>query len=251
MADKKIKRPLPIFKHSILRIWYNIFLRNFIIVSIPTILFIISSIVNVGTDFQFQERLSKSFDYVNIASGIIASFVLGFLINKVITIRQDKINRTKEIKKLSNQLTYFRNICYRILRDHTYWEKGNPSYKSYQYGNSIKNDITYEEYQFPNYDDDIAYAKYNSFYNENVSHSVVSLVLQLHMMADDSFVGSGLSFTKFPSNYIYTLTEMQRFIMFSDSNKIWYCSSELFSHHLRLRKSWTTLSVFIQVKNLD
>ncbi|MEI2711425.1 MAG: hypothetical protein V9E96_20805 [Chitinophagaceae bacterium] len=234
----------------VLNIWYNIILRNIIIVSIPTILLVVLSIIKVDTDLLFRERLSKAFDYVNVASGIIASFVLGFLINKAITIRQDKLKRTKKIKRLSNQLTYFRNICYRFLRDHNYWAEINPAYKAYQHGNSIKNKITYKEYYYPNYNDDVEYAKYKSLYNENVSHSVVTLVLQLHMMADDSFLNSGLSYTQFPPNYIYSHSEMEKFIMFSDSNSIWYCSSEVKIFPDTFQSSYAVKGILEDIKRI-
>lgn len=210
----------------LLTIWHNLFLRNFILTCLPIIFLILLSIYNFQNDEGFQNRLEKSYDYINIASGIIASFVLGFLITKVISIRQDKLKYTSSIRKLSNKLTYFRNICFNLTRDHTFWTRTNPVYSSYEYANSIKNDITYEEYHYPNYDDDVEYAKFKSFYKKDVSHSVVLLVLQLHMMADDSFLDSGLSYTKFPPNYIYTHSEMERFALFHESNQIWYSCSE-------------------------
>jgi hypothetical protein len=211
---------------KILIIWHNILLRNTILILIPTVFFIVLSIYKIKTDDNFHERLAKSYDYINVASGIIASFVLGFLINKVITIRQDKLKYTRTTRNLSNKLTYFRNICFNLVREHNFWTKEKPFFKSYEYANSIKHDITYEEYCYPDYDDGVKYAKYKSFYNEDMWPSVVSLVLQLHMMADDSFLDSGLSYTAFPPNHIYSHEEMEKFILFCDSNRIWYCSSE-------------------------
>lgn len=210
-----------------LPVWHNIILRNAIIMVIPVILLTVISIYKIQTDSEFQIRLAKSYDYINVASGIFASFVLGFLINKVITIRQDKLKYTRAIRGLSNKLTYFRKICYNLAGDHNFWTKDKPFYKSYGYANSIKSDITFEEYFYPNYDDNIGYAKYRSFYRDDESHSVVLLVLQLHMMADDTFLHSGLTYTEFPPNYIYSHGEMENFILFSDANQIWYCCSEV------------------------
>jgi len=212
---------------KLLKIWYNIFLRNTIITVIPTILLILVSAYKIQSDNEFQERLIKAYDYINVASGIIASFVLGYIVTKVITLRQDKLKYTSAIRNLSNKLTYFRNICHSLAGDHNFWTKEKSFYESYQHANSIKTDITFEEYHYPNYDDNIEYAKFKSFYNPNMSHSVVSLVLQLHMMADDSLIDSGLTYTAFPPNYIYSHDEMKRFILFSDSNQIWYCCSEI------------------------
>lgn len=218
---------------KVLKIWNSILLRNTILTSLPTIILIILGTYKIKTDKAFVERLIKSYDYVNIASGIIASFVLGFLVTKVIAIRQDKQKYTASIRELSNKLTYFRNICYNFSGDHNYWSDYHKAAKSYEYANSIKHDITYEEYYYPNINDDVEYAKYKSFYRADLSHSVISLVLQLHMMAGDSFLDSGLTYTKFPSNYIYSYEEMRSFALFTDSNLIWYCSTEakIFPEH--------------------
>jgi hypothetical protein len=171
---------------KLLDYWHDVILRNTLISLTITIALISFGIYKTRMDTSFIDRLAKSYEYINIASGIIASFVLGFLINKVINIRQEKLKHTDEMKAFSNQLTYFRNICYNLVRDHDYWTRENPVYKSYEYANSIKHDISYEEYQYPNYESDVEYAKYQSFLDEKVSNNVVSLVLQLYMMADDS-----------------------------------------------------------------
>jgi hypothetical protein len=227
VKENKDEKTYSWLTQKILFAWHNIFIRNTIIVIVPIILLMILSVIEVRTDADFKERLIKSYDYINVASGIIASFVLGFLINKVITIRQDKLRYTEAIRSLSNKLTYFRSICYRLARDHNFWSKQNRFYKSYEYANSIKNDITFEEYYYPNYDDDIEYAKFKSFYKEDEHHSIISLILQLDMMADESFLNSGLSYTEFPPNYIYSNNEMEKFAVFGDANQIWYCSSEI------------------------
>lgn len=220
------EKPYHWFLLKLLNVWHNILLRNTIITAVPTLILILISIYRIKCDYQFEERLIKSYDYINIASGIIASLVLGYLINKVTTIRQDKLKYTRAIRSLSNKLTYFRNICFNLARDHNFWTTTNPHYASYQYADSIKNDITFEEYRYPNYDDDIEYAKFKSFYNEKFSHNVVTLVLELHMMADETFLDSGLTYTKFPPNHIYSHDEMKQFGLFSNSNQIWYCCSE-------------------------
>jgi hypothetical protein len=225
-ASQKDGKTYSKFVLGILIYWHNILIRNTIITVLATTILVLISLCIANSNPEFRDRLVKSYDYINIASGIIASFVLGFLINKVITIRQDKLKYTRTIRILSNKLTYFRNICFNLVRDHNFWRREEPFHKSYEYANSIKHDITFEDYYYPDYDDAIKYAKYKSFYKQDMWHSVVSLILQMQMMADESFLDSGLTYTAFPPNYIYSHEEMERFIIFSDSNLIWYCSSE-------------------------
>jgi hypothetical protein len=211
----------------LLNFWYNILYRNTAITVIFTLILVLFSLFNSNQEFNI--KLEKSYSYINIASGIIASFVLGFLINKVSTIRQDKLNYTRKIISLSNKLTYFRKVCFNLVRDHDFWSKEKSFYTSYQYANSIKNKITFEEYYYPKFDEKAKYAKFKSLYKEDEHHihSVVSLILQMQMMADDRFSDSGLSYTEFPPNYIYSVEELNRFITFIESNLIWYCNSEM------------------------
>lgn len=226
-ASKNNEKTYSKFILSILKYWHNIIIRNAIITGIFTIILIPISLYLIHSDSDFKGRLVKSYDYVNVASGIIASFVLGFLINKAISLRQDKLKYTRTIRKLSNKLTYFRNICFNLMRDHNFWDEKKPFHKSFKHANSIKHDITFEDYYYPNYDDEIEYAKYKSLYNKEMSHGVVCLTLQMHFMADDTFLDSGLTYTAFPPNHIYSHEEMERFNLFCDSNLIWYCSSEI------------------------
>jgi hypothetical protein len=214
------------FKAKFLAFWNNLFLRNTLLTTITTITFVIIGIYKLQSDKSFFEKLSKSYDYINIACGIIASLVLGYLVTKVMAIRQDKQRHTADIKNLSNKLTYFRNVCYDLAGDHTYWSPNNPNYNSYQYAKSIKNDISFDEYYYPNLGDDVEYAKFTSFYREDLSHNIVSLILQLEMMAGDSMLHSRLTYTEFPPNYIYSHDEMKKFALFTEANLIWYCGAE-------------------------
>ena len=205
--------------------WNNIVRRNVVIVSLPSLVFIILALVNYN-DKQFNERLSKSFDYVNIASGIVASFVLGYLISKVLNIRQEKLARVEEIRNLSNEMTYFRNICFNLLNDHNFWTFAYPYKKSYEHGMSIRHIISYADYYYPDYDDKFAYAKYEAVNNKEAVNRVVLLILQLHMLSGAKFLDSGLTYTKFPPDYIYSFEEMQTFALFNKVNHLADCATD-------------------------
>lgn len=209
-----------------LTVWNNYFLRNAVIVALFVILCFIVSFASLRHSCQYQQNMAKAFDYINIASSIIGSLILGFIINKVITIRQEKLKRVNEIKKLSNQLTYFRKICFNFIRDHQFWNKDNRYISSFNHANSIKHLISYEDFYYPTYDNKAAYAKYRSITNDQESYPVIQLVLQLYMFADDEYLHSGLTYTEYPRNYIYSFQEMEFFISFSDANHIWYCCQE-------------------------
>jgi hypothetical protein len=247
-----LKKSKPLSKPVIwlLNIWYNIILRNTIIVSSLSLILILISICLNSVDPDFEGRLAKSFDYVNIASGIVASFALAFITSKVISLRSEKLNRTGRIKELSNQLTYFRSVCHNFSNNHNYWSSYNKFYDAYQHANSIKDKIRFEDYRYPNYDDDIKYAKFKSHYNDKVSNGVVTLILQMEMLAGRKFLNSGLSYTDFPPNYIYSLNEMDDFMLFQDSNQIWYCSSEMKMFPSKFSTSHATNEILKDIKRI-
>ncbi len=86
-ASQKDGKTYSKFVLGILIYWHNIFIRNTIITILAITIMILISLYMTNSNPEFRDRLVKSYDYINIASGIIASFVLGFLINKAITIR--------------------------------------------------------------------------------------------------------------------------------------------------------------------
>lgn len=246
--DEKIRNNFIIKFYKI----YNRFLlRNLIIVSIPIIGLIIFSIIKYEPEELFIKRLAKSFEFVNVASGIIGSFILGYIINKVLILRQDKLNRTKKIKDLSNKLTYFRNVCYNFINDGNYWTQHHPYYKAYQHGNSIKDIISYEDYFYPDYKDDIKYAKYKSTINDDVSNSIVLLVLQLEMMAGKSLLRSRLTYTEFPLNYVYSFKEMEMFSLLIDANQIWCCCTNANYIDDNLPNTYSIGEVIKDIRRID
>lgn len=208
-------------------VWDRISWDYSLLLSIPILIFLGLSIEKIQTDEAFQNRLVDSFGYINIANGIIASFVLGFIINKVANLRENKLKHTNSIRQLSNQLTYFRNVCFNLARDHVFWNSKQLLKRSYDYANSIKHDISYLEYRFPEFEDPVKTAKFKAYFNDEYSNSVVSLILQLNFLADRSFLNTGLSFTVTPPDHIYSQDEMEHFMLFNQDNQIWYCCSRV------------------------
>lgn len=209
-----------------LSFWNTLAYRYLIIVA-----FLIAALSFISNNYfnsypSRMERLGKVFDFTNIATSIIASFILGYIVTKVLTIRSEKLSRAEEVIKLSNKLTYFRKICFNFLRNHNYWSQTNPYIVSFNHGNSIKNLISYEDFNYPSYDDPIKYAKYRSLINDQLSFPIVNLVLQLYMFADEEYFNSGLTHTSYPPNYVYCVLELDQFILMTESNSIWYCADE-------------------------
>ncbi len=206
--------------------WNQIVYRNFFYSSLFVIALLIGSIWYFQRNTAEITRISKVFEFTNIASGIIASFILGFLVNKVSAIRAEKLKRVPEILKLSNQLTYFRKVCFNFVRDHNYWNSTNPYISSFKHGEAIKHLISYEDFNYPSHGDPVKYAKYKSFINDEISFPIVNLVLQLYMFSDEDYINSGMTYTEYPRNYIYSFKEMKRFILLEDSNHLWYSCEE-------------------------
>ena len=65
------------------------------------------------------------------------------------------------IRELSNKLTYFRNICYRLAGDHVYWSSHHSAYESYQLKLYNKEEQKYY------YETRYRAVKYTEYYNTN------------------------------------------------------------------------------------
>ncbi|MFD2873488.1 hypothetical protein ACFS5N_13465 [Mucilaginibacter ximonensis] len=203
--------------------WNNVMLRNAVLITLVYLPLLLLAVIKFNT---YAPAIQKAFDYTNVASSIIGSLSLAYLTTKAVNIRQEKLARIAEIKTLSNKLTYFRKLCYNFQHFYEYWNKDNPYKSSFDYANGIKTRISSEEFFYPNYSDREEYAKYRALSNENFSGPIINMVLQLHMFAGEEFSRSGLAYTAYPADYIYSFSEIDEYITMHDANHIWYCCDE-------------------------
>jgi hypothetical protein len=203
--------------------WDNYLERNTIIAAILTAVLMFFTLLFYESHTLKIAEIGKLVEYTNLASSIMASFLLTFLITKVIAIKQYKMSKVPEIKALSVKLTYFRKLCYNFRTDFNYWNEQNPRISSYNHARYIMNKISFQDYYYPDHTNTEKYAHFKGLYKDDVSHPIVCLILQLYLFSDeDYFHNMDLTYTEYPGNYIYILEELERFSVLLDNNTIWY-----------------------------
>ena len=98
-----------------------------------TILIISLTFVLLKDDEKAQKNLNSAVNQINIFAGIIAAFILSYVLTKALAIRQEKLTRVNTIRELSYKLTCFRKICYHLRQDHKFWNDSD----SYKHGKNI------------------------------------------------------------------------------------------------------------------
>ncbi|SHN45556.1 hypothetical protein [Chitinophaga sp. CF418] len=189
-----------------------------VIVTIP--LAVISFIFlnnNPGKQANFENGISQ----VNIFAGIMGAFALSYVASKIIAVKQEKLSRVPAIRDLCYKLTCFRRICYHLRTDNQFWDDS----ESYRYAKSVSDQISYEDAQFPDYDNEAKYAHYRSLIvNERHDTRIILFYLQLAMFADEEFDNDpNLSWRTYPPFIIYSHDQISRYTTFLDYNEFWNC----------------------------
>lgn len=201
-------------------LWFK---RNWIIIlNIGTIgLLLVLSILLLNEHPDRKTAFIEGINRINIFAGIMASFVLAFVISKTLSLRQEKLSRTKTIRGLCYKLTCFRKICYHLRKDHNFWHNS----ASYSYAKSISESITHNDARYPDYDNEVKYAQYKALIiTHKYDTSEVMFYLQLFMFAGKEFENdANLAWGDYPPFIIYSNDEIFNFFSFLDTNEFWTC----------------------------
>lgn len=201
---KKKQRNLFIMSKQEFRKWFTVSL----IVVITLNLFLV--IPNLKVDLQ---RLQAS---LISASGIIAGILLAFLSQKMFQIIQGKNEARKKLNELSDKMTSYRKILYRIMSSHDFWVK---------YGdvNRIKQDAPGIRFRHLHNDDNESKAIRRKFwlyeYVPPISNTTVDLFLAMEQITG---VKRRVEFWAFDENEVYTYDLDYLYLAYNPSNQIWY-----------------------------
>ena len=163
------------------------------------------------------EAINQSITFV---TGIFGSFIMTFLMTRVLNLRQEKIKRAPQIKALSEKLAQFQKICYHLINDHRFWRDS----QDYKYAKKISNRISYwDSKSLVAHEDDAHFNYYRSLIGlPGHRTDVIWLYLQLNMFADlNPMQNLNLLYTKHPPVKIYSLKEINEFLDFIEYNEIY------------------------------
>lgn len=154
-------------------------------------------------------------------SALISSFVITYLTSKVLTVRQEKLNRVEKIKELSNKLTEFRRICHLVLESWQFWR---PSSAAHAHGKNIAKKITFNELNYLNVYDE-RYDEIQDMMDYKTYDILPKFVLQIATLCKsrDGYLHNRLFLgMDFLANYIYSGKELEEWQFLPDNNLFWY-----------------------------
>ena len=200
----------------------QIYKDTFLMASVFTVLYICVMIILFSNVNQNLNKVISISDKLLDVSALISSFVITYLTSKVLTVRQEKLNRVEKIKELSNKLTEFRRICYVILESWQFWQ---PSKVQHAHGKYVATQITFNDLQYINtydkrYDKIHGMMKYETY-----GEIKPKFVLQIATLckSKDIYTHKRLFFgMDFLSNYIYSGKELADWQFLPDNNMFWY-----------------------------
>ncbi|SDJ98028.1 hypothetical protein SAMN04487898_105203 [Pedobacter sp. ok626] len=202
--------------------YQRIYKDSFIIATIITGFYICVMTILVSLINQEPETIKGISDKLLDVSALISSFVITYLTSKVLTVRQEKLNRVEKIKELSNKLTEFRRICHVVLESWQFWQ---PSAAAHAHGKNVAKKITFNDLQYLNVYDRRWDEIHNMMKYETYGEIKPKFVLQLATLckSKDRYIHNRLFLgMSFLANYIYSLKELEEWRFLPDNNMFWY-----------------------------
>jgi len=156
---------------------------------------------------------------INFVTGIFGSFIMTFLMTRVLNLRQEKLKRAPLVRALSDKLGQFQKVCFHLVNDDHFWNNS----KAYQYAKSIKDRISYWDargVKVGGTDEEFHY--YQSLMTApKHDNRVIWLYLQLNMFANmHAMKNLDLLYTKHPPIRIFTAAEIDDFLVFCQFNEL-------------------------------
>lgn len=215
----KYKKPSKVLFYQ--RVYSSIWFWPTLISLIIIIALIIASIYHFywadKIELQKIEAINQNITFV---TGIFGSFIMTFLMTRVLNLRQEKLKRASQIKLLSEKLAQFQKICYHLINDHRFWNNS----EDYKYAKKISDRISYwDSKNLTSSEDDVQFNYYLSLMGDpNHRYDITWLYLQLNMFADlNPLQNLNLLYSKHPPVKIYSLNEIYDFLDFIEYNEIY------------------------------
>lgn len=151
-------------------------------------------------------------------SGIFSAIIITYLIQKVFSIREERLHRQSEIIKLSNKLTDFRRIARVLVNNRGFWDTGMRSKMDHKY--KILDSFIIRNLDLPE-SEEIKNLKDEYFEDKlpgaNMYLAMKTLVLQHY----DNWQLE--LYDKYDYDYTYSLRILEQWKECLCANMLWYC----------------------------
>jgi hypothetical protein len=203
------------------KLFESIWIWPTLIATTATVVLTVCSIKHFyNADEKELDKIAVINQNINFVTGIFGSFIMTFLMTRVLNLRQEKLKRAPQIKALSDKLAQFQKICFHLINDHVFWNES----EDFKYAKRISDRISYWDAKGLEMDQtDVEFNYFQSLITApGFRADIIWLYLQLKMFADlHPLQNLNLLYTKHPPVIIFASKEIKDFLAFVDYNEVY------------------------------
>lgn len=168
-----------------------------------------------------EEEIKQLISNIIELSGIVSAILITFIVSKVIQIRQERLERRKEIVKFANKTTDFRRIA-RILKNcHTFWNeemrrKIDGKYKSLDFF-----DIKLWDYDNQDKQPELKKLR-DDFFNDTLFGAYLYLDIK-SLVLDDNHKWQLELYDNYDYDFTYSIEILENWRDAHSGGNLWYC----------------------------
>lgn len=168
------------------------------------------------------ERILNIQNYLITVGGIISAFVIAYLSANIFSIKTDRDNRQREINKLGERLTAYRQLLYFVMKSNDFWAK---------YGDIAKFKKKYPGVDYDRLRSSGADELRQKFWLEEteISHNTISLYTAMETIYGDTEKGMIPWAYDKALTIKYTIEDLSKY--YEPSNQIWYYLEGRYAKH--------------------
>jgi hypothetical protein len=170
-------------------------------------------------DEEINQLLSNIIQF----SGIFSAILITFIVSKVIQIRQERLERRKEIVKFANKATDFRRIA-RVLKNcRGFWDEGMRRVIDNKYKNLDFFDVKLWDYhnQDKKYSAELKRLR-NDFLEEKLPGAYLYLDIK-SLVLDDYHNWQLELYDRYDYDFTYSIEILEKWSGAHSGNNLWYC----------------------------
>lgn len=165
-----------------------------------------------------QNKLDNILNNILQFSGIYSALLITFIVSKIFQIRQERIERIKEIITLSNKVTDFRRICQILYDNNDFWD-GAMQRKM----KSTFDELSYFHIHLENYYDIPKWRKLIDSFNKWTPRPGASFYLALKSLVKSDRRSFQLElYDEYDHNIIYTFDIISKWVGAGSANSFFY-----------------------------
>ncbi len=171
-----------------------------------------------------EEEINQLLNNIIQFSGIFSAILITFIVSKVFQIRQERIERRKEIVKFANKTTDFRRIA-RVLKNcWGFWNKDMRSKMDNYYKELNFFDVHLWDYdnEEKKYSPELKKLRKEFLYEDGLQGSYLYLDMK-SLVLDDYHSWQLELYDRYDYDYTYSLKILEKWSGSHSGNNLWYC----------------------------